>query len=228
MSALGEMASGIAHEINNPLSIIIMQTTNLLRKCQINELDQAGLEEGLFRITTTTKRVAKVVKGLSAISRNSQNDPIEQVNIANVIQETISLCLEKFKSNSVELIQDISKENELIIIGHSSQIMQVILNLLNNAFDAVLPLQEKWIEIKAYSTDKLVGIKVIDSGHGISDQLLLKIMQPFFTTKNPGKGTGLGLSISKGIIDDHHGQFYYQKNSHNTCFVFELPLFIEK
>jgi signal transduction histidine kinase len=68
-----------------------------------------------------------------------------------------------------------------------------------------------------------VVIMVTDSGPGIPDQLLGKIMQPFFTTKESGRGTGLGLSISKGIIDEHQGQFYYQKNSSHTCFVIELP-----
>ncbi len=224
MSALGEMASGIAHEINNPLSIIIMQVTKLIRKLHMQELDQDNLETGLSKIASTAQRIGKVVRGLSIISRNSENDPMKVVNVTAIIDDTFQLSLERFKANSVELRQDISSLKDSTVLGHSSQLMQVLLNLLNNAFDAVFPLENKWVEIKAYTTENSVIIKVVDSGEGIADHLLPKIMQPFFTTKESGKGTGLGLSISHGIITDHNGQLYYQKNSSNTCFVIELPL----
>lgn len=224
MSALGEMASGIAHEINNPLSIIVMQATQLLRKHQLHELEQKTFEDGLTKIAATAQRIGKVVKGLRAISRNPENDPMKEVNVSTVIEDTIQLCVERLSTYSIELKQDYSGIANVNILGRSPQIMQVLLNLLNNAVDAVLPLEEKWIEIKASKTDKAVVIKVIDSGHGINDHLLSKIMHPFFTTKEPGKGTGLGLSISKGIIDEHRGELYYQKNYPNTCFVIELPI----
>lgn len=224
MSALGEMASGIAHEINNPLSIIVMQVTHLQRKYKSQQLDEANFEEGLTKIAATAQRIGKVVKGLSAISRNSENDPLKEINFTTVIEDTVQLSLERFTSHSIELIQENFLSDDDIILGHPSQLMQVLLNLLNNAFDAVLPLPKKWVKIKSYRSDEAIVIEVRDSGNGISESLLSKIMQPFFTTKEAGKGTGLGLSISKGIIDNHQGQLYYKKNSVNTCFVIEIPL----
>lgn len=224
MSALGEMASGIAHEINNPLSIIIMQVSKLLKEFQNEELSRETLKSGLKRISSTAQRIGKVVRGLSIISRNSANDPMKEINISTVIDDTFQLSFERFKNHAIELRQDISALNNTTVLGHSSLLMQVLLNLLNNAFDAVLPLDSKWVEINAFTTDTSVVIKVTDSGEGIPDHLLPKIMQPFFTTKESGKGTGLGLSISKEIISDHQGQLYYHKNSPNTCFVIELPI----
>ncbi|MBP9681224.1 MAG: GAF domain-containing protein [Bacteriovorax sp.] len=227
MSALGEMAAGIAHEINNPLSIIIMQATQLLKKHQIHDLEKASFEEGLVKISSTAQRIGKVVKGLSAISRNTENDPMKEVSISLIVEDTIGLCLEKFNSHSIEFKKSISSLKRHTILARPPLVMQVLLNLFNNAFDAVLPLDSKWIELIAEVTEKTVTIQIIDSGEGISDQLLTKIMQPFFTTKEPGKGTGLGLSTSKGIIEDHGGKLYYQKVSGHTCFAIELPLFRE-
>lgn len=228
MAALGEMASGIAHEINNPLSIIIMKAAQLIRKNQLNSLTEEELEEGLAKIASTSQRIGMVVKGLSSISRPPENDPIQKIKLISVIEDTLQLCREHFSSNSIKLQSDLFSINDIEIEGKSSQIMQVILNLLNNSFDAIYDHEEAWVSIRAIQTDSGVLVTVTDSGFGIPDQLLSKIMQPFFTTKGPGKGTGLGLSISKGIIEEHQGKFYYQKNSINTCFAIELPFFQKK
>lgn len=227
MSALGEMASGIAHEINNPLSIIVMQVQNMLRKFTNHELDNEMFEDGLVKISATAQRIGKVVKGLSAISRNSENDPKRTLSIISIIDDTIQLSGERFQTNGIKLKLHISAKEEDRILCHAPQIMQVLLNLLNNAFDAVSQLKDKWVEVIVKTDSEKVSIAVVDSGPGIPDHYLGKIMQPFFTTKEPGKGTGLGLSVSKSIIEDHGGSFYFQKNAPQTTFVVELPLAIE-
>lgn len=223
MAALGEMASGIAHEINNPLSIIIMKVIQLRRKFEESLLTEEELDEGLKKISTTAQRIGNVVKGLSSISRNAENDPMKKVNALSLIEDTLQLCRERFKSHLIDLHVDLDNVASKEIEAKAPLIMQVLLNLLNNAFDAVSNLPDKWIAVQAISTNTGIQISITDSGRGIPDSLLGKIMQPFFTTKAPGKGTGLGLSISKGIIDEHHGQFYYKRSSPNTCFVVELP-----
>lgn len=224
MAALGEMASGIAHEVNNPLSIIIMKIAQLRRKFEESSLTEEELNDGLIKVAFTAQRIGNVVKGLSAISRNAEFDPMKKVSIASVIEDTLQLCRERFKANLIDLEADVENIREIEIEAKAPQIMQVLLNLLNNAFDAVSPLPEKWINLKAKINHDYVEIHITDSGKGIPDPLLGKIMQPFFTTKDPGKGTGLGLSISKGIIEEHQGHIYYKRNSPNTCFVIELPL----
>ena len=110
------------------------------------------------------------------------------------------------------------------VFGRATQLGQVLLNLLNNAFDAVVGLDERWIRINYFLENKHLKIEVIDSGFGIPKEISEKMLQPFFTTKEVGKGTGLGLSISKGIIEDHCGRFYYQEKDQHTCFGIELPI----
>jgi C4-dicarboxylate-specific signal transduction histidine kinase len=105
-----------------------------------------------------------------------------------------------------------------------TQLSQVLLNLLSNAFDAVSALSEKWVRLTVTQEEQKLIIKVIDSGNGIPSDIAEKIMQPFFTTKVIGKGTGLGLSISRGIIESHEGALFYDPSEKNTTFVIELPI----
>ncbi len=111
-------------------------------------------------------------------------------------------------------------------MARPTQISQVLLNLLNNSFDAIEERAEKWIRVRfeINSNKKILIIKVTDSGDGIPNEIVHKMMNPFFTTKDIGKGTGLGLSISKGIIEEHGGHLIYNAQSKNTEFVVELPI----
>ena len=106
----------------------------------------------------------------------------------------------------------------------AGEIVQVLLNLLNNAYDAISESSEKWIKVELKKEPKSIAIWVTDSGGGIPTEVQKKIMQPFFTTKEVGKGTGLGLSISRGIIESHHGQLILDTSSANTCFIIKLPI----
>ncbi|HEX4924120.1 MAG TPA: ATP-binding protein, partial [Bdellovibrionales bacterium] len=112
---------------------------------------------------------------------------------------------------------------ELVIACRPTQISQVLLNLLNNAHDAVAEQTEKWVKLDVRDLGDSVELSVTDSGAGIPPEIQEKIMQPFFTTKQIGEGTGLGLSISKGLVDSHHGQLRLDAKSKNTRFVVLLP-----
>jgi C4-dicarboxylate-specific signal transduction histidine kinase len=103
------------------------------------------------------------------------------------------------------------------------ELAQVLLNLLNNSYDAVQDLPEKWVRVNLDSFGSTIDIRVTDSGPGIPAEISSKLMQSFFTTKEIGKGTGLGLSISKGIVEAHNGNIRIDNNCKNTCFVVTLP-----
>lgn len=221
LTSLGEMAGGIAHEINNPLAIISGRINLLIKAIENNQFNPDEFKISLEKIGQTNERIAKIVKSLKAFSRTNDQDPFVPIPVKEVIDHTIEICREKFRTSPVSL--KIDSIPEVSINCRESQIVQVILNLLSNSFDAVEKLDEKWIEVKF----ELVGhekikIKVIDSGRGIPETVANNIMQPFFTTKEVGKGTGLGLSISKGIIEDHNGRIYLDRNVSNTCFVVEM------
>lgn len=227
MASLGEMASGIAHEINNPLSVILGRASILQSKVEDLKVEGQGKEkiiEDLKKIEATVHRIAKIIKGLKSFSRNADNDPMVRVSLKNTIEDTLELCTEKFKNRSIELRIKLDPTKPLDVEGRPAQLSQVFLNLLSNSLDAVELLPEKWVEISFQESKGKVEISMIDSGNGIPPDTAEKMMQPFYTTKGVGKGTGLGLSISKGIIENHGGRFFYDSKSKNTCFKIELPL----
>lgn len=220
-SALGEMAAGIAHEVNNPLSVISGKASQLQRHLLKGETEKEKMRLGLELIETTAFRISKIIKGLKDFSRNSENVPMKKVSLPLIVSETMDLCRERFTHHGVNL-----KVNEIPAIDlycRSIQISQVLLNLLNNAFDAVMESDNKDVELLVESFKDKVVIRVVDSGKGIPHEIKSRIMVPFFTTKEVGKGTGIGLSISKGIVEDHQGKFYLDDASSRTCFVVELP-----
>lgn len=220
MAALGEMSGGIAHEINNPLAIIIGKIELLLKYTDHLEEKKDLIIKDLDIIKKTALRISKIIKGLRSFSRNAENDPMINTPLQTIIEETLDLCRQKFSNTGIEIKTEI--EN-ITINCRPVEISQVLMNLFSNAYDAVSPLEEKWILVKTKTDEKNTKIYFIDSGKGISSSLADKMFQPFYTTKDTGKGTGLGLSISATIIKNHGGRLIYDKSAENTCFCIELP-----
>jgi|GEM_PF-1060754 PAS domain S-box-containing protein len=223
MASLGEMAGGIAHEINNPLAIIFGKTAQIKRQLAGNNetLDRTKILNGLVKIESTVDRIARIVRGLRTLSRNADNDPMQRTTVAQVVDDSLSIAQEKFKECDVELLLEIQDAS---VLCRAAQISQVLLNLLNNSLDALQRLPQKWIRIESRLQNSQVRISVTDSGTGIPEDIRAQMMEPFFTTKEVGKGTGLGLSISKKIIENHGGSFFYEERDGHTCFVIRLPL----
>ena len=146
------------------------------------------------------------------------------MTVESLIAETIDFVQQRFKDYSIELkVKPI--DPKLNLFCRNTEISQVILNLLNNAFDAIVKNSEKWVEIEVKSHDsEHIMITVTDSGHGIAPEIAHRIFDPFFSTKEKKYGTGLGLSISKGLIDRHHGNIEIDLNHKNTRFVIVLPV----
>ena len=225
MASLGELAGGIAHEINNPLSIIIGRTQLLKQKLedmQQGQVDPVACQQNLEKIEDTAALIAKIVKGLSSFSRKSDQDPMTKTSFNKIIDYTLELCQERFKNESIKL--RISYNADVEIRCRDSQIAQVLMNLISNALDAIHHLPEKWIDISVSASRTHVKFAITDSGKGIPPTVVEKIMQPFFSTKEAGKGIGLGLSISKGIVEEHNGKLIYDDSALNTRFLMELPI----
>lgn len=223
MASLGEMASAIAHEINNPLTIILNHASQLKEKISSNHIEIPQVLEKLQRIENTVERIAKIIRGLRAFSRNSENDPMTSCELTSIVDETVELCREKLSSHGIPL--KIKWLRQILSVQcRPSEISQVLLNILNNSFDAINGTEDSWIEMEFTMSREAVQIRITDSGTGIPETIAEKIMTPFFTTKEVGKGTGLGLSISKSIIEEHGGRFYLDREHPNTSFVMELPI----
>lgn len=227
MSSLGEMASGIAHEINNPLTIIMGNAAKIESLTTKPEVDLKLIHNNSERIIKTVHRIAKIIKGLQAFARETSSELFQRVEIKDVIENTLELCRERFIKHGTQLKLDENCGKSLFFWGREEQIAQVLMNLLNNSFDAVQDLDEKWIKIEVTSSDAKIYLSVTDSGTGIDRKIEERMFSPFFTTKEVGKGTGLGLSISKGILDRHKGKIYIDHKSSNTKFVVELDSDLE-
>lgn len=118
----------------------------------------------------------------------------------------------------------LDKIEDHCFVGNVTQLTQVLLNLIQNSLQAIKSLPERWIEIRCKKIDEALCFEVIDSGKGIDESILDKIMNPFFTTKPPGVGTGLGLSIAKTIVESHGGVLAFDSGNQNTCFRFLIPV----
>ncbi len=223
MASLGEMASGVAHEINNPLTIILNRANQLKSRLNSDEFEREWALQELAKIENTVERIAKIIRGLRAFSRNADNDPMISCELNSIIDETLELCLEKFKRYGVDFrIKGI--EHLLSLRCRPSQISQVLLNLFNNSFDAIVNSVEPWIELDVTLRKGSIFLRITDSGHGIPSQIADRMMDPFFSTKEVGRGTGLGLSISRGIIEEHGGRLWYDRENRHTSFVIEVPM----
>ncbi len=223
MAALGEMAAGVAHEINNPLAVIMGRVFLLKKQIRTGSVAPTDIEEAANDVERTVMRIAKTIQALRFFSRDGANDEMSSVSVAEILQDTIELCSRRFAEHNVDLQMKPIPES-LYVECRGSQISQVILNLLSNSFDAVSDQPTKWVRIDIEVQNKQLIISVTDSGPGISQELREKIMQPFFTTKVVGKGTGLGLSISRGIIVGHGGSLDLDVQANHTRFVLKLPI----
>lgn len=228
MAAIGELAAGIAHEVNNPITGIINFAQLLLDDSEKNSLQAELLE----RIVNEGERVALIIKNLLSFARESEqsNEPVE---ITEVITKSLSLIEHQFKKDGIKLQKNFSGE-KCRTLGNFTQLQQVILNLLSNARFALNERYpgndpEKKIEISCYpfiqeAGTSVVQITITDTGTGIPQGILKRLFDPFFTTKPSGKGTGLGLSISYGIIRDHGGSIKVDSIVHQyTKMTIELP-----
>ncbi|MEA9356721.1 ATP-binding protein [Bacteriovorax sp. PP10] len=217
LSSLGEMAGGVAHEINNPLTIIQGMTKSILSH------DELGLDEQtktkLTKINAASERIAKIVKGMKIIS--SKNDQIEHeiVKVSKVLEISIDLYEEKFKNETIRF--KLENANDPDIKCNPLQISQILINLVSNAIDALQKLdEEKYLTIKI-TEDPIthsVDIRVINSGPILENAVSAKIFEPFFSTKSLGKGTGLGLSISSTLAHSNHGNLSYEVYEGQVCF----------
>jgi C4-dicarboxylate-specific signal transduction histidine kinase len=186
------------------------------------ELNREDLKQTALMILKTAERIARIIRSLRFVARDGSTDPFVNTSIRSIVDETLVLCESRLKNENVSLDAS-TVPMDLYCVCRGVQISQVLINLINNAVDAIRDLPEKWIRIEASLHAGTIHIAVTDSGPGIPKELADKIMKPFFTTKGVGKGTGLGLSISRGIAHAHGGDLELDENCSHTRFVLQLP-----
>jgi PAS domain S-box-containing protein len=222
LASIGELATGIAHEINNPLNNITLFVGNA-----IDRLDQMGthgaIVSNLRKAEDQVRRAEAIINHLRTFGRLSSPHR-EPVSINGVIQSAVSFVAEVLRVRSISVQLDLSPEDP-IVPGNRIQLEQVFVNLLTNARDALENAERKTILISTRMAGTMVKVIFGDTGSGISSELLPRIFDPFFTTKPSGRGTGLGLSISYGILKEHHGEIEVDSRiGEGTTFIIGLPI----
>jgi signal transduction histidine kinase len=157
-----------------------------------------------------------------AFARDGSRDPFQSENPILLVNQVIESCAFKAKKMNVELRSDI-KNPYLSLECRSTEISQLLINLIQNGCDAVQALDERWVEVKVEEKGEAIEFHIRDSGLGIPQELLRDIFNPFFTTKAVGQGTGLGLSIAKSIVENHSGTIEVDSLSHHTTIVVSIP-----
>lgn len=220
LASLGEMAAGIAHEINNPLTVINSNNTMLTKLIDKNKLEANRVEKLIVKTKDQIKRITTIITTLRNLSRGLANDEMESFSLDQVVKESIILAKIRDKTNTIVYKFN---ETQAVVFGHRGQIIQVIINLLNNAIDAINTEQSPWIKIEINQKgDDKVELFITDSGNGIPSDVAEKIFLPMYTTKDIGKGTGLGLSLSRNFMTQNHGTLEYILKDGHTSFKLSL------
>lgn len=220
LAAVGQLVSGVAHELNNPLTSITGLSEFLLEQKELGKKDRGHLQV----IHEQAERAGRIVRNLLTFARKGSSERVP-VDLNDVIRRTLSLMTYDLK------LKEISVERELSgalpeVLGDRHGLQQVVLNLVTNAAQAVAENPRERAREISVSTwyDGQVHLRVADTGPGIPDEVLQSVFTPFFTTKEPGKGTGLGLSITYSIVESHGGQITIEPRNPRGGAVFRVDL----
>jgi two-component system cell cycle sensor histidine kinase/response regulator CckA len=221
LSALGEMASGIAHEINNPLAIIYANACALGSHLKKGTLTEDRATRQINEIQDTVLRVEKIIDALRAMNRRATLSPPDLVDIFEIVQQTLAICEPKFKRNGIT-IKVFKPRHPVEARCHGVQVSQIMINLLNNAFDALKGNPKGLVKIVFKTDPHKVWISFKNNGPSIPKKIRTQLFLPFFSTK-PEEGTGLGLSISRNLARLNEGDLFLDP-SPVTSFTLVLPL----
>jgi two-component system NtrC family sensor kinase len=227
MAALGKMAAGVAHEINNPLAVIGEEAgwmKDLLKEEDIAKSQNfQEFQESIKKIEYHASRVKKVTHRLLGFARRME-PTVEKVMVNTVLEECVSFLENEARYRNITIEKELSPDIPAIP-SDPSQLQQVFLNLLNNSIDAIGKDGRVTLHTEYQPQSNYIVVKVSDTGPGIPKEVLAKIFDPFFTTKEVGKGTGLGLSISYSIIEKLGGTITVDSQmGQGTTFTIALPI----
>jgi C4-dicarboxylate-specific signal transduction histidine kinase len=223
LATLGEMATSVAHELNQPLSIIRMAAENSRRKMSKENVAVEYLTDKLQRIEEQTARAAAIIDHMRMFGREATEEPA-LIDPRNVVTNALDLMGEQLRLAGIEVVTEFPEDSPCVL-GHIIQMEQVIINLLTNARDAMSERGGAMkITLRVFVDQQHLHITSEDTGGGIAQNALSRIFEPFYTTKEMGKGTGLGLSVGYGIIRDMKGTITAENINDGARFTITLPL----
>jgi PAS domain S-box-containing protein len=228
LASLGEMATSVAHELNQPLNTIRLTSSNIIDRISVNKVTPDYLVKKLKRIDDQVVRASGIINHLKMFGRNASEEP-HALNPEEVIKSVIKLIGEQLRLDDIEVILEFMGKT-VFVSGHEIQLEQVFLNIISNARYAILENiknTKKKIRITGIVTDcNKVVVSITDTGGGVPDKIIAHIFTPFITSKPMGKGTGLGLSVSYGIISEMNGTITVENTDDGSCFKVTLPILL--
>ena len=223
LATLGEMSTGMAHELNQPLNVISLATSNLRFSIKKGKATPDNTLSKLDRIDGAVHRAASIIDHMRAYGRLA-GEGLSEINVGEVVKGSCNLLSEQLKLANITLVNEVPEQG-LMVKGNAIQLEQVLINLINNAKDAIRDRSEPGkITVDSEVTGGRMLLRVTDSGGGIPDHVLPHVFEPFFTTKPVGKGTGLGGSISYGIVREMQGDIWAENVPGGAQITISLPL----
>jgi signal transduction histidine kinase len=231
IEVLARLSGELAHEIKNPLAIIHARASDLAELSgEMPQIPASMVARTCASIVKTSDRAMRILRGLAALAREGSNDPMQKADIASIVDQTLDMVEPRCRTHGIALRKVVPADLPLVAC-REVQIGQVLMNLLNNAMDAVnlSPEAERWVEVRVSREDcgeagPWVSIDVVDGGPGVEEGAKEHIMQSYYTTKPVGGGIGIGLSVSRSIALDHKGSLELREHEGHTCFRLTLPV----
>ena len=219
LSALGQTVSGVAHELNNPLSGVLG-----FAELAMKNNNDPQVDKDLQRVVREARRCHHIVHNLLLFARKTKPER-KVMNLNELVENVLDLRATQLRLDNVEVDMDLA-ENLPRTLGVYHQIQQVLLNIINNAHQAMLEVRgRRALKVSTFAEEGKILIRVSDSGPGIAASIMEKVFEPFYTTKAAGQGTGLGLSLSQGLVKEHGGQIRVESLvGKGTTFIVELPI----
>ena len=222
LAGIGELSASVAHEINNPLANIGLRTELLRGDLKRGDLSNEMAEQFLDELSGEVERITTIVRGLGSLRRDSHVDPFARASVRQIIDDVCKIISGHPKHAKLR-VQFEPCSDALMIECRPIQIVQTLVILVDNASEATTSQTESWLRLEVEDHETSVWILVTDSGDGIANDIVPKLMKPFFTTKPADQGYGLGLSIGAGIARAHYGELVIDTESPNTRFILKLP-----
>lgn len=221
-AALGEMAGGLSHEVNNSLMIILGSLQQMERNMKKAHDLTPDNEIKVQKMVNAILKIKTVVDGLRYYSRQMDSGPREEADLEDIINRTLNFSYEMVKAHNIDF--QITEIPKVKVYCHPIQITQILFNMIKNAYDALEKVtSHRFIKLSFEMKGDKIQIKLCNSGPKIKQEVSSRIFQPFFTTKDVNEGTGLSLSIALGIAREHQGNLYLDEGTENTTFILELP-----
>jgi len=226
LASLGTMASGMAHEINNPLAIIITNSKILSRgldKCTFEDkTTEDRVRSTVANIEKMSMRISEIIKGLRSMTGNYQKTQVTQVRFSECLDNVMLIVKAQIEDLGITLNIDCGQD--IICVARKEELEQVLFTLIHNSMDALQNSSDKVITILARNKGDCVEIKVSDSGNPMTEEVKIRLFEPFFTTNPIGQGMGLNLAVSKGLVEGFKGTIVFDGTSSMTTFVITLPI----